>query len=118
MNNLFLETLVMSSDEDQPIIHDLIVGFSESTRNLVIQIETQDYERGETRINVSATVAKEDAYRLGKRLRTPLTSLPSFITDCMDDYRKIVNANLYDLQDCFKAILDALVSEHCRYTLR
>lgn len=118
MNGLFLESLVMISDEDQPIVHELVVGFAETTRSLIIQIETTDHERGKMWINVRATVAKEEAYRLSKRLGIPMTSLPSFIAESMDDYGKIVNANLYDLQDCLKEILDSLDAEHCHYAVR
>lgn len=107
---------VMSSDEDQPIVEDLYVGF-DSHMNLIVTIEHTNYEEPEYSCSVVAVVNKENAFELSKRLKVSMVHLPSVICESMEEYTEIVNADFQQVQECFKEITDCFISEKCPYRI-
>lgn len=107
---------VMSSDEDQPIVEDLYVGFDKHM-NLVVAIEHTNYEEPKFSCSVDAVVNKEDAFRLSRRLKVSMTHLPSVICESVEEYSEIVNADFDQVQGCFKEIIDRFIHEKCPYRI-
>lgn len=107
---------IMSSDEDQPGVEDLYVGF-DASKSLVVTIEHIDYEEPRYNHSVAAIVSKEEAFKLSKRLKVPMSQLPDVISEAMDEYSRIVNADFTEVRECFKDILDCFVSEKCHYKI-
>lgn len=116
LKSLWKYNNIMSSDEDQLIVEDLYVGFDDSMR-LVVTIEHFDYEEREYSCSVSAVVEKEDAFNLSKRLKVPMMHLLDVISDSMEEYAEIVNADFRDVQDCFKEVTDFFINEKCPYRI-
>lgn len=105
----------MSSDDDQPIVEDLSIGYSD-TLELVVRIEHTDYEEDD-RCSLEAVVTKDDAFELSKRLGVGMQNLPGKIAEEFDSYDKIINARFSDVHECFKGILNYLSALHTRYRI-
>ncbi len=116
IHKLWTYRYIMSSDEDQPKVEDLYVGF-DASKSLVVVIEHIDYEEPRYNHTVAAIVSKEEAFKLSKRLKVPMLQLPDVISEAMDEYSRIVNADFSDVRACFKDILDCFVGEKCRYKI-
>lgn len=116
-DTLILSQWIMSTDDDQPIVDDLVVGYDDKL-NLVVRLISTDYEEKDGRSSVSAIVSKDEAYKLAKRLSLKMTELPARIAECFEDYGEIVNSSFRDASRCFAEIVDAFVDEKCRYTIR
>lgn len=116
LRNLWMCYHVMSSDEDQLVVEDLYVGFDAYMR-LVVTIEHVDYEKPEYSCSVSAIVNKEDAFKLSKKLKVSMMHLLDVISESMEEYREIVNADFQQVQECFKEITDCFISEKCSYRI-
>lgn len=116
VQNLWSSYHIMSSDEDQPVVEDLDVGFDESMA-LVVTIIHTDYEEPEYTCSVSAVVSKEDAFELSKRLKVSMIHLPDAISKFMKEYTEIVNADFQQVQACFKEIIDFFISKKCPYRI-
>lgn len=108
--------LVMNSDDDQPIVESLYVGFDARMR-LVAAIEHTDYDEPAHSCSVSAVVNKDDAYELSRWLNVPLTHLPGAITEAVKAQAEIVNPGTREVQECFKAIVDLFVDGRCPYRI-
>lgn len=108
--------LVMESDEDQPIVMQIYVGFDERD-NLVVSIDNLDSEDRRYNCSTWASVSKGGAQRLARRHGVELYALPEFIADCMAEWRTIVNADFNQVRDCFKEITECLLDEGCRFRL-
>lgn len=106
----------MSSDEDQPVVESLYVGFDADMR-LVITIEHVDYDEPEDSCSVSAVIDKEGAFELSKKLSVSMSQLLDVIKESMVEYTKIPNADFRQVQECFKDITDCLVNEKCPYRI-
>ncbi len=106
----------MSSDEDQPVVEDLYVGF-DTYMHLVVTIEHIDYEKPEYSCSISAIVNKGDAFNLSKKLKVPMIHLLDVISESMEEYTEIVNADFGQVQECFKEITDCFISEECPYRI-
>ncbi|WP_303741581.1 hypothetical protein, partial [uncultured Muribaculum sp.] len=94
---------IMSSDEDQPIIMDLLVGFNFSDE-LVIVIDLFDYEEPAYNCSTAAIVNTDDARIMARRHNIAYSQLPRFIAECMAEWRGIINPGLNCVRDCFKEI--------------
>ncbi|MGI6220039.1 MAG: hypothetical protein ACOYJE_09345 [Bacteroidaceae bacterium] len=116
LQNLWKWRHVMSSDEDQPVVEDLYVGFDADMR-LVVTLEHVDYDEPEYSCSVSAVVDKEEAFVLSKKLGVTMMELPDALGDSVDEYAETANACFRQVQECFKAIVDGLLSEKCPYRL-
>lgn len=116
LQNLWKCYNIMSSDEDQLVVEDLYVGFDAYMR-LVVTIEHVDYEKNEYSCSVSAIVNKEDAFKLSKKLKIPMMHLLDVISESMEEYTEIVNADFQQVQKCFKEITDCFISEKCPYRI-
>ena len=108
---------IMCTDDDQPIVEDLVVGYDDRL-SLVVRLIRTDYMDEGCCSSVSAIVSKDEAYKLAKRLSIRMTQLPARIAECFADYGEIINASFSDATRCFAEILDALVYENCRYSIR
>lgn len=108
--------LIMSSDEDCPIVEDLTAGF-DNRNNLIILIEHIDYDDPRRNCRTYASVDMHEASKLAKRLKVSITGLPGLIAESMDDYAAIINAGLSDVQACFKEITECLLDEGCRFRI-
>lgn len=107
---------IMSSDEDQPIVEDLHVGF-DTHMNLIVTIEHTNYEEPEYSCSVVAVINKENAFELSRKLKVSMVHLPSVICESMEEYAEIVNADFQQVQECFKEITDCFISEKCPYRI-
>ncbi len=105
---------IMSSDEDQPVVMDLTVGFN-SRGLLVVAADLYDYENPARDCSTAAVVDREDAEGLARRYGVAYDSLPDFIAENMDDWREMVNPGVEDVRDCFKDITDRLLEEGCHF---
>ncbi len=116
VQNLWRSYHIMNSDEDQPVVEDLDVGFDESM-SLVVTIIHTDYEEPEYTCSVSAVVNKEDAFELSKRLKVSMIHLPDAISKSIEEYTEIVNADFHQVQECFKEITDFFIAKKCPYKI-
>lgn len=114
--NLWRCCHIMSSDEDQPVVEDLYVGF-DAYMCLVVTIEHVDYEEPEYSCSVSSVVNKDDAFNLSKRLRVSMTHLPDVISESVKEHAEIGNADFQQVQECFKEIADYFIREKCPYRI-
>ena len=117
MKNLISEQLIMCSDEDQPIVQDLIVGF-DTKFNLVISIIHTDY--GDRRKNCSTSVVllHSESMRLARCLKVHHYQLPQHIAECMSEWSEVANPSLKDVQDCFGEIIECILNEGCKFRIR
>lgn len=115
-NGLRLCRDIMSSDEDQPVVMDLTVGFN-SRGLLVVAADLYDYENPARDCSTAAVVDREDAEGLARRYGVAYESLPDFIAENMDEWRGAVNPGVGDVRDCFKEITDRLLDEGCRFRM-
>ncbi len=116
LHKLWTSCHIMSSDEDQPAVEDLYVGF-DASMCMVVTIEHIDYERPEYNCSVSAIVSKEDAFKLSQKLKVTMSQLPNEISESMGEYADIVNADFSDVRECFKTVLDCFIGEKCPYKI-
>lgn len=116
-DTLMLEQWIMSTDEDQPIVEDVVVGYDDKL-NLVVRLICTDYEEEGCNSSVSAIVNKDGAFKLAKRLSLKMTELPARIAECFEEYGEIVNSSFSDASRCFCEIIEAFVDEKCRYSIR
>lgn len=116
LQNLWRCYHIMSSDEDQPVVEDLYVGF-DTYMHLVVTIEHVDYEKPEYSCSISAIVNKEDAFNLSKKLKVPMIHLLDVISESMEEYTKTVNTDFGQVQECFKEITDCFIGEKCLYRI-
>ena len=107
---------LMSSDEDQPIVIDLCIGFNLSGQ-LVVCIDLHNYDDPEYNCSTAAIVNPDDSHALALRHRIKHSHLPIFIAECMEEWGEIVNPNLNQVRDCFKEITDCLIDEGCRFEI-
>jgi len=108
---------IMSSDEDQPIVQDLGVGF-DADKNLLVIIDNVDYEDPHYNCSTAAVVSRPEALRLARRLKVQLHQLPFFIGDCMAEWETVPNPTFSQVQDCFKEITECLLDEGCKFRIR
>lgn len=116
LQNLWTFCHIMSSDEDQPVVEDLYVGFDEDMC-LVATIEHINYDNPEYSCSVSAIVGKDDAFTLSKRIKVSMKQLPDAISEFTEEYTEIVNADFKQVQECFKTIIDWFIDKNCPYRI-
>ena len=116
--DLFCSAYVYNSDDDLPFVADLTVGYHRTSLDLVILLSYTDYEEPEYNCATWAAVKREAASKLARRLKVSMQELPLFIYKSMEEWREVINPSIHDVKGCFKEILDCLVEEGCRYTLR
>ena len=112
-NSLFGTYLVMSSDEDAPIVRDIVVGFNQD-KNVTVSLDHYDYEQKEYNCSTAFVVNQIDGFKLARKLNIPYKDLPHYIALYMEDWRKIINPTLYQVKDCFCEIYDNFLAENCR----
>jgi len=117
MENLISEQLIMCSDEDQPIVQDLIVGF-DTKFNLVISIIHTDYGDGRKNCFTSVVLLHSESMRLARRLKVHHYQLPQHIAECMSEWSEVANPSLKDVQDCFGEIIECILNEGCKFRIR
>lgn len=106
----------MNSDDDQPIIMEIIVGFNQSGQ-LVVCMDLLDYEEPEYNCSTAAVVNPEDSHKMARHHRVNHNQLPKLIGDCMAEWREIINPTFTHVQDCFKEITECLLDEGCRFKI-
>lgn len=107
---------IMSSDEDQPAVMDLNVGFTYRGQ-LAVTLDYFDYDRGGHLHSMSAIVATDTARRMARRNGVAFDALPAFIADCMSEWGEVVNADFRCVTACFKEITECLLDEGCRFRI-
>lgn len=115
-DNLYSCCHVMSSDEDQTIIMDIYVGFT-MRNELAISVDLHDYDEPWYNASTAAIVNVDDAQRMAKRHKINYDNLPRFISECMEEWREIINPNFEQVKDCFKEITECLLDERCRFRI-
>lgn len=106
----------MSSDEDQPIVMDIYVGFNVSGQ-LVVCVDFNDYEEPEYNCSTAAIVNLDDSHALARHHHVKYSRLPIFIAECMEEWREVINPNFNQVRDCFKEITECLLDEGCRFKI-
>lgn len=110
-------SFVMSSDEDQMIVEDVLIGFDKNL-NLLVELKHSNYEEKEYSSSIFMCMEEEEAYNLARRLHTSLHELPTVIGDFFGEkYSGYVNPCCYDVHTCFKEILDFLLDYGCHYRI-
>lgn len=107
---------IMSSDEDQPIVMDIYVGFT-WREELAITVDCHNYEDHRYDCSTSAIVNEQDARAMARRHKIKYPQLPRFIADCMAEWREIINPDFRQIADCFKEITECLLDEGCRFRI-
>ena len=108
---------IISSDEDQPIIMDIYAGLT-MLDELVISVDLSDYNEPLHNASTAAVVNIEDARQMAKRHKIKYERLPRFISDCMEEWREIINPDFRQVKDCFKEITECLLDERCRFKIK
>jgi len=107
---------IISSDEDQPIVIDIYAGFTEHLE-LAIAVEYYNYDEQKYNRSTAAIVKKEDAQRMARRHNVEYHELPQFISECMEEWRQIINPTTRQVNECFKEITECLLDEGCRFKI-
>lgn len=107
---------VMSSDEDQPIVMDINIGFN-LRDELTVSVDLYDYDQPWYNCSTAAVVNKDDLRKIAKRHKIDIDDLPEFISECMAEWREIVNPDFDQVVDCFKEITECLLDEGCRFRI-
>ena len=90
---------IMSSDEDQPIVMDIYVGFT-WREELAITVDCHNYEDHRYDCSTSAIVNEQDARAMARRHKVKYPQLPRFIADCMAEWREIINPECLPDEGC------------------
>lgn len=109
-------SVIMNSDEDQPMVMDIHVGFT-SQNELAVSVDYSNYEDPRYNCSTVALVGYEDGVRLSKRHNIRYEDLPQFISDCMEEWKEIVNPTLNQVRECFKEITECLLDEGCHFKI-
>ena len=109
--------LVMSSDEDQPIVMDIYVGFT-MHGELAISIDRSDYDDPRNNASTAAIVNIEDAHRMAEHHKIKYEDLPCFISENMEEWRDMPNPDFSQVKECFKEITERLLDEGCRFEIK
>ncbi len=107
----------MNSDDDQPMVMTVVVGFS-PREELTVAVELTDYENHANDCATAAVVNVSDARQMARRNGVDYFELPAFIAGCMESWREWVNPDFKQTLDCFKEITDCLLDEGCRFSIR
>lgn len=107
---------VMGSDDDQPIVMEVIAGF-DFRDNLTVCINLHDFDDPAYNCSTAAVVNCDDSIEMARRHRIDYEHLPRFIAVCMSGWRGIPNASFRQLKACFKEITEALLDERCRFRI-
>lgn len=116
-DSLHSSWLVLVSDEEQPVVIELCVGFNVSGA-LVISADLYDYDEPEYECSTAAIVNVDDAFAMARRHKVRYSDLPRFISDCMEEWDSVINPTLRDVRDCFKEITESLLDEGCRFRIK
>lgn len=106
----------MNSDDDQPIVMEVYVGFNYRDE-LVVSVDLIDYEQPCYNCSTAAVVNADDARQMAKSNDVSYRQLPSFIADCMAGWKEVINPNFEQVKDCFKEITECLLDEGCRFKI-
>lgn len=107
---------IMNSDDDQPIIMEIIVGFNR-TGQLVVCVDLYDYDEPEYNCSTAAIVNLKDSKKMARHHRVKHHNLPKFIGECMEEWGYIINPTFTQVRDCFKEITECLLDEGCRFKI-
>ncbi|MCH5221103.1 MAG: hypothetical protein J1F05_02085 [Muribaculaceae bacterium] len=116
MNDLFLTTYVMNTDEDCSIVQDIFIGYNNKL-SLIIRLEQSDYTNDE-QCHLDLVVKKEAAYRLSQRLKVSMVQLPERLWREVSDYGDIINADFSDAASCLCDLRDFIERYGCRYKVK
>lgn len=113
------ESLIIFSDDDQPIVSYLSSGFDDSF-NFVVCLEKEAYIEDDltakTRRKITlAIVNKDETYELAKKLNVHLIDLPKHLSDEFDN--NIVNPSLSQVSQFFSEVLSFLQNHGVHYTI-
>ena len=117
MKNLISEQLIISSDEDQPVVQDLVIGF-DTKFNLIISITHTDYDNERKNCSTSVVLLHNESMRLARRLKVHHYQLPQYIAECMSEWKELTNPSLKDVQDCFDEMIECILNEGCKFRIR
>lgn len=107
---------IMGSDDDQPIVNEIYIGF-DPLDNFIITIDHLNYYNHSRDCSTWATVERDEAIALADRLEVDLPQLPDFFKEWMAVWRRIPNASLSQVIACFKEITECLLDERCHFRI-
>lgn len=108
---------VLTSDEDQPLVMELHIGF-DSSQSLTVVADLYDYDDPSYNCSTAVVVNRDDALAMAHRHRVRYTQLPRYISECMEEWDEIRLPVIRDVRACMKEITDCLIDEGCRIRIR
>lgn len=116
-SRLIASDLILSSDDDQPQVEDLIIGYDAKGR-LIIVVEYHDYDDERYNCCTYMKLSYDESRSLARRLKTTFIGLPRYISACMDEWKTIVLPTMNQVEACFKEVSDCLIDEGCRFEIK
>lgn len=108
-DDLHTACYIFNSDDAQPVVKDLSVGF-DSGHNLVVLLEHTDYANHCCDCADYAIVTRDEASELARRLSIAMVDIPDHLSRLVTDYHNIVNPTPDEVADSFRAITDHLLA--------
>lgn len=108
---------VMSSDEDQPIVMDINAGIN-LRGEIAVSVDLYDYDEPCYNCSTAAIIRADDGRRMAARHKIEYERMPRFISDCMEEWREIINPDFRQVLACFKEITDCIIDEGCRMRIQ
>lgn len=116
-DRIYSRCLIMCSDDDQPMVMNLFVGFNWQSE-LAVSVEFHDSEQPDYDCSTMVVVDPRDARVMARRHGLKYSGLPLFIAECMAPWRELVNPSFNQVLDCFKEITESLLDERCRFRIK
>lgn len=107
---------IITSDEDQPIIMEIQIGFN-SSKALTVSLDYFDYDEPEYNCSTAAVVNITDANEMARRHNIKYSDIPRFIAESMAEWDKVINPDFSQVRECFKEITECLLDEGCRFAI-
>lgn len=73
---LTLQELLIETDNDQPVVISVSIGYNDDLC-LVVRLEYENYDERERSYTKDAIITKEDSYKLAKALKVEMVKLPA-----------------------------------------
>lgn len=108
---------VLSSDEDQPVVMEIYAGIT-PRGELAVSMDLYDYDNPRNDGSTAAVVNTDDARRMARRHGVGFDDFPQYISECMAEWRELVNPDFRQVRACFKEIAECLLDEGCRFRIR
>ncbi len=111
---LLLNTPIITSDEDQPIVYSLYIGY-DATFNLKICLKKFFYEGKKEEETVCAVIDKDNSYLLAKKVNVTMVNLPAYLAKEFD--YNITNPSCSKVERIFSDMIDYILNKDIPYSI-